>query len=320
MPISSDIAVIICIYTMDRWVDIKEAIASVHVQTLKAREIILVVDHNDALLKRAQSTFTDITVIPNTSIRGLSGARNVGVAESTSGLVAFLDDDAIADPEWLLHLANACQADNVLGATGPVHPIWKGQRPTWFPEEFMWTVGCSFRGSPTVMSPTRNLSGGSMVIKRDVLLRAGVFNPSLGRDGSNLISCEETEFCIRAKAAFPSSEFIWTPNALIGHKVPASRLTWTYLTKRCHAEGLSKAVLAQLAGPRALGTEQDYVLRILTTGVLKGLTEATFRLRPSGILRAAAIVLGLGSATYGYMRGKLRDPQRLPAMPQSALS
>ena len=40
-------------------------------------------------------------VVPNTQAKGLSGARNTGTEMASSDVVAYLDDDATAEPGWL---------------------------------------------------------------------------------------------------------------------------------------------------------------------------------------------------------------------------
>ena len=86
------ISVVICVYAMDRWKDICEAVQSVRNQTLRPHEIIMVVDHNAELLERARAAFPDVLVVANTEARGLSGGRNTGIAVSSGALVAYLDD------------------------------------------------------------------------------------------------------------------------------------------------------------------------------------------------------------------------------------
>jgi glucosyl-dolichyl phosphate glucuronosyltransferase len=308
------ISVVICCYTIDRWPDTCEAIESVRQQTLRADEIILVVDHNTELLARATAELPDVMVVANQEGRGLSGGRNTGIATASGSLLAFLDDDAVADPQWLALLAKHCAEPNVLGATSIIYPLWVGTRPGWFPEEFMWIVGCAYRGLPTTAAEVRNVLGGAMMLKREVFDRAGTFNYILGRNyapGATLLSCEETEMCIRAKATFPHGRFVLEPASIVGHKVPASRLNWRYLRARCFAEGLSKAYLANLTVAQdALSTERSYVLRTLTTGFVHGLRDGVICLRPDGVKRSAAIVLGLMSAVIGFLVGKLND--RLP--------
>ena len=303
------VSVVICAYTMARWADVCEAIASMRAQTQPPDEIILVIDHNDALLSRAsQAGWPDVQVVPNVRARGLSGARNTGIAAASGDLLAFLDDDAIAEPQWLEHTTSHAEAPGVLGCTCRIEPLWIGVRPRWFPDEFLWTVGCSYRGLPTTVQEVRNVFGGAMLIKRAVFETAGGFSSVLGRSGGSLLSCEETEMCLRASSFFPQHSFLIVPEAVVRHKIPAARLTWRYFRRRCYAEGQSKAFLAQLVQRRgALGTERDYVLRTLSRGVARGVADSILRLDPSGVARAASIVLGLGATVVGYASRAVRE-------------
>src|SRR3954462_4942744 len=109
-----DIAVVICSYTRERWDDVVAAIASVRQQTLPAREIVLVVDHHPTMLQQAQQAFADICVVENQGPAGANGSRNAGVAATSSPIIAFLDDDAVARPDWLAQLAASFTNPQVL--------------------------------------------------------------------------------------------------------------------------------------------------------------------------------------------------------------
>ena len=74
-------------------------------QTLPAHELILVVDHNPDLHLKLKDAYRDAIVVENVHERGLSGGRNTGVAIATGDVVAFLDDDAVAEPGWLAAFA-----------------------------------------------------------------------------------------------------------------------------------------------------------------------------------------------------------------------
>src|SRR6266487_1120270 len=126
-----DISVIICAYTEDRWNDLVAAIRSVQQQTHPPREIIVVVDHNPGLLKRAQEHLLDVVIVENRRTRGLSGARNSGIAEANGNIIAFLDDDAIAEPSWLEHLVVYYADPRIAGVGGKIEPSWRGVRPSW---------------------------------------------------------------------------------------------------------------------------------------------------------------------------------------------
>ena len=76
IQMNQDISVIICAYTEARWDELVTAVESIQQQTLKAREIIVVIDHNSHLLARVTAHISGITVIENHEAPGLSGARN----------------------------------------------------------------------------------------------------------------------------------------------------------------------------------------------------------------------------------------------------
>lgn len=112
------VSVIICAYTQQRWEVLLDSVASVGRQTRRALETIVVIDHDSELLERAGATLRHVRVMESAGERGLSGARNTGVMAAHGEIVAFLDDDAVADNTWLEELARAYDDPNVVGAGG----------------------------------------------------------------------------------------------------------------------------------------------------------------------------------------------------------
>jgi GT2 family glycosyltransferase len=326
-------SVIICTYTQERWDDLTRAVASIRKQTCPAQEIIVVIDHNQQLLAKAQRELLDVQVIENTEKRGLSGARNSGIATACGTFIAFMDDDAVAEPDWLLHMHMALSCshracpDGRIGASGQgqaavptspygpdsfalgvgsaVLPVWEDQEPSWFPAEFYWVVGCSYRGMPSVSAPIRNPIGAGMCIRREVFQAVGGFRSEIGRIGALPVGCEETELCIRARQRWPERHFFYIPQVHVEHYIPRERGTWCYFQARCYAEGISKAVVARLVGTKdALSSESTYALKTLSTGILCNIRFALINRRFSYVLRALAIVAGLCITTIGYLMGK----------------
>src|SRR6266851_802989 len=111
-----NVSVIICAYTEDRLYDLVAAVESIQKQNIPPREIIVVIDHNTQLLERTQAQLPNVISIENCEVQGLSGARNSGIARAKGKLIAFLDDDAIAEPDWLIRLSQCCEDPQVLGA------------------------------------------------------------------------------------------------------------------------------------------------------------------------------------------------------------
>ncbi|HEY9522540.1 MAG TPA: glycosyltransferase family 2 protein [Thermopolyspora sp.] len=304
-------SVVICVYTEERWEDIRAAVASVRRQSRAPDELILVVDHNPDLHRRLTEEYPDALVIENAEERGLSGGKNTGTKIATGDIVAFLDDDAVAGPGWLAALEDALAAPEVVGVGGLTEPLWAtGRRPRWFPHEFDWTVGCTYRGMPTRQAPIRNVMGGNAAFRRQLVGDVGGFHSGIGRSvqgrKSRPLGCEETEFCIRLAQRRPGSVMLFEPRATIGHKVPAQRMRFAYFRSRCYAEGLSKALVTSSVGAGdGLSSERAHAMKTLPLGALRGLGDV-LRGDPAGLARAAAIVIGLAWTTWGYVVGSIR--------------
>jgi glycosyltransferase involved in cell wall biosynthesis len=314
-----DISVIICAYTEDRWDDLVAAIESVQQQSLRPREIVVVIDHNPALMERARQHIGGVLAVENREAKGLSGARNSGVTVAQGAVIAFLDDDAIADPNWLKHLATCYTDPHVLGVGGKIEPLWLGTRPSWFPDEFNWVVGCTYRGMPAENATVRNVIGANMSVRRHALIAVGGFRESFGCNYNTTEQSvgpvgpkwlqhhagdEETEFCIRATQQWPDAKWLYTPSATIQHRVSVQRTYWTYFLWRCYDEGLGKAMLVGLHGMQAgLSSERTYTFKTLPLGVMHGLTDVLFHHDLTGLARAGAIVVGLVVTMAAYLIG-----------------
>jgi GT2 family glycosyltransferase len=299
---------VVCTHDQRRWDAMTRAVESLRTQTRPPDEIVLVVDHNDALLERIRTELPDLVVLPNEQRRGLSGARNTGIAAAKGSFVAFLDDDAAAMPDWLERLEVLCARPGVIGVGGRVVPRWLSDRPPWFPEEFLWVVGCTYRGLPAEPAQVRNIYGGCFAIRRDVLTEIGGFRTELGRGASKGMGCEETELCIRATQRFEEAIFLYDPDAVIEHDVPADRGTWTYFRRRCFGEGVSKAILTKMVGARrGLASERAYSSRILPLGFARESARGLRKRESAPLLRGAAIVAGLTTTALGYAYGRLRN-------------
>jgi hypothetical protein len=182
-------------------------------QTVPPNEIIVVVDHNPALLAQLRQHLPDIRAIENWQPRGLSGARNSGIAIASGEVVVFIDEDATAAPDWLEQLESHYDREDVLGFGGAIKPVWLPQRPRWLPAEFDWVVGCTYRGLPETASRVRNLIGCNMSLRREAFQQTAGFRSGIGRVSARPVGCEETELCIRLLQQQPQGRLIYEPGA-----------------------------------------------------------------------------------------------------------
>ena len=300
------ISVVICAFTMDRWDTLMGAVRSCAEQTLPPDEIIVVIDYNEELRRRATEEFTGTRVVANQSVKGVSGARNTGVALASGDVIAFLDDDAYAESKWLEQLTLPMMMDpKVAGVGGWILPHWPSAPPAWFPETFYWILGCSYAGLPENNAPIRNAIGANMAIRRQVFTSVGGFASGIGRVGLIPLGCEETELCIRYTARTPDERFVLARDAVVHQWVPPSRLTWRYFWTRCWGEGISKAAVSFLAGSETgLMAERQHVMRALPLELGQSLLKLPKHPR-TAVVRSALIIVGTACTAAGLLWGRV---------------
>jgi GT2 family glycosyltransferase len=299
-------SVVVCVYTEKRLSQIRAALDSIARQTMPPSQVIVVADHNPALCGRLAAEYPDHEVISNKFERGLSGARNTGIEHAAGDVVVFLDDDARAQPQWLETLLASYDDESVLGVGGLVLADWRAPgKPAWLPEEFLWVVGCSYRGQPEVKAEVRNPIGANMSFRRSAFDQAGLFDSSVGRTliSSRPLGCEETEFSIRLRRLSPGARIIYEPQAVVYHYVDQSRATWRYFLDRCRAEGCSKARVSRLSGASAaLSSERSYVTHTIIRAVRRELSGFLRPGRRDSAMRLVALSLGTLSAGASYIK------------------
>lgn len=312
---SLTVSAIICCYTQERLQDIRDAVASVQRQTRPPEEIIVAVDNNPDLYERLQSDFdAPIRVVLNARLRGLSATRNVGIAAAQGDLVAFLDDDAVAEADWLANLIAAFEDPRVHAAGGRASLDWVENRPSWLPEDLDWTVGGSFTWLPLKRADVRNPHGHNMCFRREVFTSVGQFDGSLGRVANDGQAGEEAELCLRLKHQVPTAKVVYEPSSVIRHKVPAARGTWRYFLKRSYQEGLCKARIKQLAqadGAKPLSTESTYLRHLLFRALPPRLLQFW---HPPRLAQAVAILACIAATGVGHAVGRWRfGPRTVPS-------
>nr|WP_292672476.1 glycosyltransferase [Nocardioides sp.] len=299
------VSVVVCAHTTDRWDDIAAGQAALAAQTFPALERILVIDHNPELLARASEAFPGVRVLENAGRGGASGARNTGIGAATGDVVAFLDDDARPEPDWLEQLIGGYDDPAVMAVGGVARPVWPDRRPDHMPPELDWLVGCTYLGQPTERADVRNLWGCNMSVRRRVFDEIGGFHEDVGRIGLIPLGTEETELCIRIAQRKPGSRIVFEPAAVVHHRVTVARTEFAYLRSRSQAEGVSKAAMARLVGAQdATSEESRYVRTVLTAGLRRELGKA-LRGDRAGWRGARGIITCLGTTAYWYARGRL---------------
>lgn len=317
-------SVVVSTYDEKRFDELSACVRSLEDQVQPPLETIVVVDHNEDLLERTKRTFPAAKVIPNERPRGLAGARNSGIEVAAGEVVAFVDDDARAEPEWLREL-QVCFADpETVGAGGGLLPRWEGPEPAWFPREFYWVFGCSYTGLPEQLGPIRNPIGANMAVRASVLDEVDGFREGGGEGATDAPSeirargvvraagniPDDTDLAIRVKQRLPGAVWLYQPSARVLHTVTPERTTLSYFLRRCYEEGVGKANLSRVVGSEeGLSSERRHLTRVLPLGVLRGIRDA-LRGDGTGALRSAAIVVGLFASATGFLLASAKNGLR----------
>jgi len=300
------VSVIICAYTMERLHDIYEAVDSVLAQTQKPDEIIVSVDHNEELFQKLRAELpSGVRVAFNQGAPGISETRNVGIRESTGDIAAFIDDDAIAEKDWLYNLMKHYRDPSVMAVGGKLVSVWRDGRPIWFPEELDWVVGGIYKGHPEGRTQVRNLIAANMSFRSEVPRRIGFFLTSLGALGKTARAGDETEFCMRITHHIPDAIVLYEPKATVHHKALPHQATLKHLIARSFNEGLYKGKSARTysaLSQNSLSTESAYLRYLLFTAIpgrLKGFYKK------GSLLQLGAITLSITVTGLGYSVGRM---------------
>jgi glycosyltransferase involved in cell wall biosynthesis len=171
---------------------------------------------------------------------GVSLARNIGIRESRGALLAFTDDDALPEPRWLESIAAAFVATHPSAGLvgGRILPLWEKPRPPWYPSSFEYLLPVFDHGGGLAPFPQGSLPMTvNLSVTREVIDKLGGFHEEVGPRTGWRISGEDSHFAWKAiEACVP---VYYQPEAVVLHRVPASRMTRRFLLDRCWLEGIS---------------------------------------------------------------------------------
>ncbi|MDW8034477.1 MAG: glycosyltransferase family 2 protein [Nitrososphaerota archaeon] len=173
-----DLTVSVIVVTYNRPSSCRKTINSLLHQSVLPSEIIIIDDASSKPFKIAHPL---VKIFRNQFELGLSASRNIGVKISRGDIIAFIDDDAIADSDYIKNVKHAFleYAADIIG--GPVLPIFTIEPPKWFDvKQFGICIG---------INQKNDIIGCNFAVKRSVFEKIGYFNEALGRKYKKL--CQE---------------------------------------------------------------------------------------------------------------------------------
>lgn len=173
---------------------------------------------------------------------GLSHARNLAIREARGVYLAYIDDDAIAQPDWLEKIIEGFTNNpDAASVGGDIDPLWERKKPWWITPPMFTYFSCrTFGDTAGCLPPGAYFFGTNMAFTRRILESCGGFSTRLGRVGNNLLSNEE----------WPVYQYIddqglikwYSPAIRVRHLVPNERMTLRFFIRRLWWQGISNTV------------------------------------------------------------------------------
>lgn len=264
------VSVVVCSH--DRLDYVRSCMRSLSQQTVGegAFEIILVDSGSSGDIAAEMKRIADAA--PNTRLirldaSGVSLARNEGARAARSDYVAYIDDDAMATPDWVEQIQRVLAEHEcrpaVLG--GRVLPEWESPLPDWWPPSLRGVLSIiEYEGAgeyrtdavPAKLEPY----GVNMVLRRDAMLAIGGFVEELGRLGLVLQSDEEVQLAWKLQDAGFSA--IYDSRVTVRHFIQAKRFNSEWLLARLYWQGASTVRTRRLLGQHRQ-IRRDFPRRLL---------------------------------------------------------
>ncbi len=295
-----DISIIIC--TVDRFVLADGTIASVLAQRIPHGTSVelIVVDNSPAGLSRerieAQAKTSPFPLRYRHEPRpNISHARNAGIAASTGGFVAFLDDDTVAQPEWLCHMLDVMAGNDGDIVIGPSYPDFEGGKPPrWDHDGIYYTRDQHLPdGAGVSIGATCNV----LIRRASCLTDTPVFDPAFGRTGG-----EDSDFVIRQRKR--GRRILWCATGIVTEFQPLDRMTVRYRTQRFFRAGqthvrvhLNNSEIRVLTALRHMATGMIQVTVLLVPYLLSRWVQA-----PAILKARFKFVSGLGKLFWPIHR------------------
>ena len=301
------LSIVITAYTAERLNDIYELLESIKNQTYKNMETIFVVERSQDLANRinsfiAEKSIPNIRVVFSNDKLGLSLARNLGIKNAKSGVIAFVDDDVVLYPDWAEGMVKLFDSESVIGVTGPAFPLWENDFLKWLPEEFYWLVSCTAWTGWEKTQPIRGAFGANMAFRKEAFSDSCLFSPNAGYTNASHHQpvSDDLEFSLRVRRK-TGRPIVFDPKSKVWHRVTRTRLNWKFIIARSHQIGCTRRIIKKYYANELGNSEQE---RHVLKGIFKlllGIPKESITKPKLAGKKLSVIILVLSSTAVGYL-------------------
>lgn len=312
------VSIIVSTYSIKMYNDIIDLLEGIGKQTYNNVETIIIVDESKEFYNGVESfalnKCKNVKVIFNPKNKGLSYSRNIGISNSTSDIVVFIDDDAVPHRKWIEAIADAFSDINVGAVTGDVVPVWQRKDMSWFPRELHWMISCSYTMTPDHECDVERGFGTNMAFRRDLVDKIGMFDINMGMNGDRWLGGEDSDMFLRIKGI--GKKVLFRPGVKVFHNIRINRITLRNIIKRAFRGGVSVAVMKRLRRKKSLrydiknSTEDRYLQMLLLDFYPNTFKELIKNPCIIPLKQMMVVFIVISSEMIGYLYGHLENIER----------
>lgn len=234
---SLTVSVIVCTY--NRADLLPGCLESLVAQTANKKDYEVIVVNNNSTDSTQEIAEAFAAREPNFRVvieiaQGLSHARNRGFREARTEYVAYIDDDAKAEPDWIERALRIVeeQSPDIFG--GSIYPFYLTEKPPWFKDAYEIRQTTE---RPMELKDKDYISGSNIFFRRPLLESVGGFDSNLGMKGKRLSYGEETAVIVQVRQSQPDALIFYHPNLRVKHLTPAEKMRVSYFLRSRFAVG-----------------------------------------------------------------------------------
>ncbi len=210
---------------------------------------VVIVDNNSTdntaeLCKRIGSLYPQLNCryVLETQ-QGVGFTRTRCATEAQGQVIAYIDDDCLADENWLKRIVAFYDATpQAMSSGGRIVPKFLVPVADWFGKYFWGLIG-NYDQGPKIfrMQGVRYPSGANMHFRKTAFEKYGYFDGSLGRSGKSLMAGEEKAMYLKLIKA--NEQVFYLPDVVVYHHVEGNKFDKQYVRRHSMGIGGSERIM-----------------------------------------------------------------------------
>lgn len=239
-----ELSIVICTYNRSSF--LRECLESIVRQRILFIDVpieIIVIDNNSnddtsSVVEEFRNEFSSLSLVYLLEKKqGISYSRNTAIQNSKGKFIAFVDDDAVINANWLTSLLNGIDNIDAQVFGGPIYPRFEIPCPLWIDSSYFIRTFKKHSGYLSGIAAIEGFAGGNVCFKKEIFDAIGLFDISLGMNGDVMGLGEESELFNRLYTSSYKAKIYNLDGMSVSHFEAAAKFDRNYLKDRISLSG-----------------------------------------------------------------------------------